>query len=114
MWQHNAHRDSLLPLLQGMQYVNHNPCVLHLLTITVLHGDAFTNGVKAFLYCQLEGAVGDETVTLARQQSTDISARSELNRSIPEGIDPSLLADLHNMEGGSSLSESVERNILAS
>ena len=32
----------------------------------------FTNGVEAFLYCQLEGAVGDETVTLARQQSTDI------------------------------------------
>ena len=31
-----------------------------------------TNGVEAFLYCQLEGAVGDETVTLARQQSTDI------------------------------------------
>ena len=30
------------------------------------------NGVEAFLYCQLEGAVGDETVTLARQQSTDI------------------------------------------
>ena len=29
-------------------------------------------GVEAFLYCQLEGAVGDETVTLARQQSTDI------------------------------------------
>ena len=30
------------------------------------------NGVEAFLYCQLEGAVGDETVILARQQSTDI------------------------------------------
>ena len=30
------------------------------------------NGVEAFLYCQLEGAVGEETVTLARQQSTDI------------------------------------------
>ena len=30
------------------------------------------NGVEAFLYCQLEGAVGDETVTLVRQQSTDI------------------------------------------
>ena len=29
-------------------------------------------GVEAFLYCQLEGAVGDETVTLARQQITDI------------------------------------------
>ena len=26
------------------------------------------NGVEAILYCQLEGAVGDETVTLARQQ----------------------------------------------
>ena len=32
----------------------------------------YRNGVEAFLYCQLEGAVGDETVTLARQQSTDI------------------------------------------
>ena len=31
-----------------------------------------SNGVEAFLYCQLEGAVGDETITLARQQSTDI------------------------------------------
>ena len=31
-----------------------------------------SNGVEAFLYCQLEGALGDETVTLARQQSTDI------------------------------------------
>ena len=30
------------------------------------------NGVETFLYCQLEGAVGDETVTLARQQSTDM------------------------------------------
>ena len=30
------------------------------------------NGVEAFPYCLLEGAVGDETVTLARQQSTDI------------------------------------------
>ena len=33
---------------------------------------SFVNGVEAFLYCQLEGAVGDETVTLAHQQSTDI------------------------------------------
>ena len=33
-------------------------------------------GAREFVYpnfgCQLEGAVGDETVTLARQQSTDI------------------------------------------
>ena len=36
------------------------------------HAVASFNGVEAFLYCQLEGAVGDETVTLARQQSTDI------------------------------------------
>ena len=39
-----AHIDSLLPLLQGIQYyVNHNHGV-RLLVITVLHGDAFTNG----------------------------------------------------------------------
>ena len=38
-----------------------------------------TNGVEAFLYCQLEGAVGDETITLARQQSTDIFFFSEVN-----------------------------------
>ena len=38
-----------------------------------------TNGVEAFLYCQLEGAVGDETVTLARQQSTDIFFFSKVN-----------------------------------
>ena len=37
------------------------------------------NGVEAFLYCQLEGAVGDETVTLARQQSTDIFFFSKVN-----------------------------------
>ena len=42
-------------------------------TIVVCHGSMLIgNGVEAFLYCQLEGAVGDETVTLARQQSTDI------------------------------------------
>ena len=35
-------------------------------------GPSDNNGVEAFLYCQLEGAVGDETVTLACQQSTDI------------------------------------------
>ena len=37
------------------------------------------NGVEAFLYCQLEVAVGDETVTLARQQSTDIFFFSKVN-----------------------------------
>ena len=31
-----------------------------------------TNGVEAFLYCQIEGAVSDDTVTLARQQSTQL------------------------------------------
>ena len=36
------------------------------------HAQCKINGVEAFLYCQLEGAVGDETVTLARQQSTGI------------------------------------------
>ena len=43
-------------------------------TRTTTHGEETIgiNGVEAFLYCQLEGAVGDETVTLARQQSTDI------------------------------------------
>ena len=30
------------------------------------------NGVEAFLYCQIEGAVSSETVKLARQQSTDL------------------------------------------
>ena len=30
------------------------------------------NGVEAFLYFQIEGDVSDETVTLARQQSTDL------------------------------------------
>ena len=30
------------------------------------------NGVEAFLYCQIEGAVSDETVILACQQSTDL------------------------------------------
>ena len=30
------------------------------------------NGVEAFLYCQIEGAVSDETVTLVRQLSTDL------------------------------------------
>ena len=39
----SAHIDSLLPMLQGMRYVNHNPGV-RLLIITVLQGDAFTNG----------------------------------------------------------------------
>ena len=37
------------------------------------------NGVEACLYCQLEGAVGDETVTLARQQSTDVFFFSKMN-----------------------------------
>ena len=32
-------------------------------------------GVEAFLYCQIEGAMSDETVTLARQQSTDLFVR---------------------------------------
>ena len=30
------------------------------------------NGVEAFLYCQIEGAVSAETVKSARQQSTDL------------------------------------------
>ena len=30
------------------------------------------NGVEVFLYCQIEGAVSDETVKLARQQSKDL------------------------------------------
>ena len=52
-------------------------CIANLSTVLLLHVDAAScrlrcNGVEAFLYCQLEGAVGDETVTLARQQSTDI------------------------------------------
>ena len=38
-----------------------------------------TNGVEAFLYCQIEGAVSDETVTLARQQSTDLFYFSKVN-----------------------------------
>ena len=38
-----------------------------------------TNGVKVFLYCQIEGAVSDETVTLARQQSTDLFYFSKVN-----------------------------------
>ena len=38
----STHTDGLLPLLQCMQYVNHNPGV-RLLMITVLHGDAVPN-----------------------------------------------------------------------
>ena len=39
----SAHIDSLLLLPQGMQYVNHNPGVRPP-RVSVLHGDAFTNG----------------------------------------------------------------------
>ena len=35
------------------------------------------NGVEAFLYCQIEGAVSDDT--LARQQSTDLFFFSKVN-----------------------------------
>ena len=38
----STHTDGLLPLLQCMQYVNHNSGV-RLLMITVLHGDAVPN-----------------------------------------------------------------------
>ena len=41
--------------------------------------DTLLNGVEAFLYCQIEGAVSDETVTLARQQSTDLFYFSRVN-----------------------------------
>ena len=37
------------------------------------------NGVEVFHYCQIEGAVSDETVTLARQQSTDLFFFSKVN-----------------------------------
>ena len=47
-----------------------NLSCLHKYTPFPLHG--VFNGVEAFLYCQIEGAVSDETVTLARQQSTDL------------------------------------------
>ena len=39
----------------------------------------YHNGVETFLYCQMEGAVSDETVTLARQQSTDLFLFSKVN-----------------------------------
>ena len=51
-------------------------CFIHgkppLLLSLLFGANVQCNGVEAFLYCQLEGAVGDETVTLASQQSTDI------------------------------------------
>ncbi len=47
-WVDSTYTDSMLPLLQGMQYVNHN-YVVRLLMITVLHGDAFTNEILTLL-----------------------------------------------------------------
>ena len=48
----SVHIDSLLPLLQGMQYMDHNPRV-RLLMITVLYGDAFTNGNHNLQCCDI-------------------------------------------------------------
>ena len=64
----SAHIDSLIPLLQGMPYVNHNPGVC-LLMINVLPGDGFTNGKHNLPCCDIHSWWPDELCNLGNQYS---------------------------------------------